>query len=36
MMDPLDGGPILIESLQQIFSFTGPTKKFFFKSWRPV
>ena len=31
MMDPLKGGPLLIESLLQILSFTGPTKKSFFK-----
>ena len=31
MMDPLEGGPLLIESLQQILSFTGPTKKSFLR-----
>ena len=40
MMDPLagveggggGGGGLLIESLKQIISFKGPTKKSFFKS----
>ena len=35
-MDPLEGGPLLIESLQQILLFTGPTKESFSKSWRPI
>ena len=29
-MDPLEGGPLWIESLKQILSFKGPTKKSFY------